>query len=268
MSHYDLVVIGGGTGGLVSAPIAAGAGAPVALIERERTGGDCLWTGCVPSKSLIGAAGLAHRMRHADTVGPAPVDPVIDFSRVMEHVRDAIRALEPHNAPARLRGASVELIEAHARFAGPVRIEAGGRQLRWRAAIVATGSRPRPPAIPGLEEAHALNTDSVWDTRAAETTRWSWAAGRSAASSGRHSPGRARVCDRGAGRSPAAQGRAARERTIASRLEADGVDVRVGCRTIEARTHGDQSGKLSLADGRAAESVRFDRILVAAGRAP
>lgn len=67
MSHYDLVVIGGGTGGLVSAPIAAGAGAPVALIERERTGVDCLWTGCVPSKSLIAAAGLAHRMRHADT---------------------------------------------------------------------------------------------------------------------------------------------------------------------------------------------------------
>jgi len=90
-----------GTGGLVSALIAAGAGARVALIERERTGGDCLWTGCVPSKSLIAAAGLAHRMRHPDTVGLAPVDPVIHFKRVIEHVRGAIRAIEPHDSPAR-----------------------------------------------------------------------------------------------------------------------------------------------------------------------
>jgi pyruvate/2-oxoglutarate dehydrogenase complex dihydrolipoamide dehydrogenase (E3) component len=68
-ARYDLVVLGGGTAGLVSSLIAAGAGARVALVERERTGGDCLWTGCVPSKSLIAAAGLAHRMRHADAVG-------------------------------------------------------------------------------------------------------------------------------------------------------------------------------------------------------
>ncbi len=91
--RYDLVVLGGGTAGLVSAQIAAGAGARVALIERDRTGGDCLWTGCVPSKSLIAAAALAHRMRHADTVGLAPVDPTIDFGRVMGHVSHAIATI-------------------------------------------------------------------------------------------------------------------------------------------------------------------------------
>ncbi len=88
--RYDLVVLGGGTAGLVSAFIAAGVGARVALVERERTGGDCLWTGCVPSKSLIAAARLAHRMRHAADVGLEPVDPEIDFRAVMDRVHAAM----------------------------------------------------------------------------------------------------------------------------------------------------------------------------------
>jgi len=92
--------------------IAAGAGARVALIERERIGGDCLWTGCVPSKSLIAAAALAHPMRHADTVGLAPVDPTIDFGRVMGHVTRAIATIAPHDSPERLRAAGVEVIQA------------------------------------------------------------------------------------------------------------------------------------------------------------
>jgi pyruvate/2-oxoglutarate dehydrogenase complex dihydrolipoamide dehydrogenase (E3) component len=101
--RYDLVVLGGGTGGLISSVIAAGVGARVGLIERDRIGGDCLWTGCVPSKSLVAAAGLAHRMRHADAVGLAPVTLEIDFERVMQHVWGAIRTIEPHDSPARLQ---------------------------------------------------------------------------------------------------------------------------------------------------------------------
>jgi pyruvate/2-oxoglutarate dehydrogenase complex dihydrolipoamide dehydrogenase (E3) component len=164
-TRYDLVVLGGGTGGLVSSLIAAGAGARVALVERDRTGGDCLWTGCVPSKSLIAAAGLAHRMRNADAVGLAPVDPRIDFARVMDHVWGAIRTIEPHDSPGRLRAAGVEVIAGTGRFTAPGRLEVAGRQLHSRTTIIATGSRPAPPPIPGLEAGDLLTTDTVWDLR-------------------------------------------------------------------------------------------------------
>ena len=129
--HYDLVVVGGGTGGLVSSLIAAGVGARVALIERDRTRGDCLWTSCV---------------------------------------RDAIRTIQPHDSPQRLRAAGVEVIPANARFDGPGRIRVDGRGLRWRAAIIATGSGPLTPPIPGLAESEPLNTETVWDLREAATT--------------------------------------------------------------------------------------------------
>ena len=163
--RYDLVVLGGGTGGLVSAMIAAGLGARVALVERERTGGDCLWTGCVPSKSLIAAANLAHRMRHASAPGLAPVEPQIDLARVMNHVQDAIRTIEPESSPERLRAAGVELIEAEGRFVGPRKIDVGGRELAYLAAIIATGSEPVVPPIAGLVNAQPLTTDTVWQPR-------------------------------------------------------------------------------------------------------
>lgn len=145
MQRYDLVVVGGGTGGLVSALIAAGLGARVALIERDRTGGDCLWTGCVPSKALLAAAELAQRMRHADAVGLPPMDPGIDFAAVMGHVRGAQATLEPHDSPERLRTAGVEVVNGEARFSGPSTLDVDGRELRFRRAIIATGSRPVVP---------------------------------------------------------------------------------------------------------------------------
>src|SRR5919204_2416286 len=130
--RYDLVVLGGGTGGLVSAQIAAATRARVALIERERTGGDCLWTGCVPSKALLAAAELAHRMRHADSVGLAPIEPEIDCSSVMRHVHDAQRAIAPVDSPERLRADGVEVIEEDGRFLAHGVIAAGSRRLRCR----------------------------------------------------------------------------------------------------------------------------------------
>ena len=98
LDRYDLVVLGGGTGGLVSSLVAAGIGARVALIERGKLGGDCLWTGCVPSKSLLAAAELAHRIRHADRVGLTPSEPIVDFARVMEHVDRARHAIAPQDS--------------------------------------------------------------------------------------------------------------------------------------------------------------------------
>ena len=161
--RLDLVVLGGGTGGLVCAMIAAETGASVALVERARTGGDCLWTGCVPSKTLIATAALAHGMRHADDVGLQPTEPRIDLRAVMAHVRRTIAAIEPHDSPARLRAAGVQVIQADGRFAGPGALLAGDRLLRFRAAIIATGSRPALPPIPGLSSASALTSDTIWD---------------------------------------------------------------------------------------------------------
>jgi len=259
--RYDLVVLGGGTAGLVSSMIAAGAGARVALIERERTGGDCLWTGCVPSKSLIAAAGLAHHMRHADTVGLAPVDPQIDFERVMGHVSRAIATIAPHDSPERLRACGVEVIEAEGHFVAPGRIDAAGRTLRWRTAIIATGSRPVLPPVRGLADAQPLTTDSVWSLR--------------------QLPGRLVVLGGGPIGCELAQAFARlgahvtivemadrllvkeeprASAMIAERLRGEGIDVRTATRATAVR-----DGGLLLDSG---TGVAFDRILVAAGRAP
>ena len=153
---YDLVVIGGGTGGLVSAQIAAGLGARVLLAERERTGGDCLWTGCVPSKALLAAAARAQDMRRAADVGLTAVEPEVDLAAVMAWVRASQATIAPVDSPERLRATGVEVVHGHARFTGGARIEIDGRVVRFRRAIVATGSRPH--AAPG-----ARTTDDIWD---------------------------------------------------------------------------------------------------------
>jgi pyruvate/2-oxoglutarate dehydrogenase complex dihydrolipoamide dehydrogenase (E3) component len=163
VSRYDLAVLGGGTAGLVAAAGAAGVGARVCLVEPEATGGECLWTGCVPSKSLLAGAELAHRMRHADQVGLAPVEPAVDFDRVMGHVRQARAQLAAHDSPERLRAEGVEVIEGSGRFIGSGRIAVGGRTLTYRTALVATGSALSLPAIPGLAAADPLTHETVWE---------------------------------------------------------------------------------------------------------
>ncbi len=163
--ELDLLVIGGGTAGLTAAVIAGGLGARTVLVERERTGGECLWTGCVPSKALLEAADVAHRMRHADRLGLPPVDPEVDLAAVMAHVRAAQKAIEPHDAPERVRRAGADVVHDHAVFTGDrrVRLVHAGHELTARAVIVAVGSAPVVPPVPGLAEAGPLTTDTVWE---------------------------------------------------------------------------------------------------------
>lgn len=164
MTHpYDLVIVGGGTAALVAAHGAAGVGARVALVEHHRVGGDCLWTGCVPSKALIAAAATAHTMRDAARHGLDPVVPTVDLARVMATIRSAQAVIEPHDSPARLRGAGVDVVSGHGRFTAPGTIDVDGRQLRFRNALIATGTRPVVPAIDGLADAAPLTSDDVWD---------------------------------------------------------------------------------------------------------
>ena len=267
--RYDLVVIGGGTGGLVSSLIAAGVGARVALVERERTGGDCLWTGCVPSKSLIAAAGLAHRIRHADTVGLTPAEPEIDFARVMEHVWGAIRRIEPQDSAERLRAEGIEVIEGDGRFIAPGRIEAGGRELRTRSAIIATGSRPSMPAIPGLDVADPLTTDTVWDLRELPDRLVVLGGGPIGCELGQafaRLGSRVTIVEMLDRLLPREEPVASE--LITSRLVGEGVNVRTGRRASQVRAADDGSYELVLDGSDGSETVAFDRILVAGGRVP
>jgi pyruvate/2-oxoglutarate dehydrogenase complex dihydrolipoamide dehydrogenase (E3) component len=268
-ARYDLVVLGGGTGGLVSAMIAAGLGARVALVERERTGGDCLWTGCVPSKSLIAAANLAHRMRHASAPGLAPVEPQIDLARVMDHVQDAIRTIAPESSPERLRAAGVELIMAEGRFVGPRKIDVGGRELTFLAAIIATGSEPVVPPIAGLLDAEPLTTDTVWQLRELPTRLLVLGGGpvgcelaQAFCRLGAHVT-LVELADRLLSKE---EPRASE--LIATRLRDEGVDVRLQARASSVRPVDEGQGWGLDIDGPGNDLLPFDRIMIATGRAP
>lgn len=161
---FDLVVIGGGTAGLVTAAGAASLGARVALLERHRLGGECLWTGCVPSKALIGSARLAHAMARASDFGLPGGRPEADGGRVLESVREARGVIQHHDDPDRFREMGVDVTEGvEARFTGDGRVEAGGRTLAPRKVVIATGSRPAIPPVDGLEDAGYRTHETAFD---------------------------------------------------------------------------------------------------------
>ncbi len=159
---WDLLVIGGGSAGLVAAQTAARLGASVLLVERDRTGGDCLWSGCVPSKALLRAARAAADARAAASLGVLVGDVHIDLAQVLARVRAAISAIEPQDSPAALREAGAHVVHGTARLSGPDTATVDGATVHFRQALLATGSAPTMPGIPGLADAHPLTSDSVW----------------------------------------------------------------------------------------------------------
>lgn len=160
---WDLLVIGGGTAGIVAAKTAAGFGASVLLVERDRLGGECLWTGCVPSKALLAAASVAAQARRAAEFG-VEVDGVrVNFPAVMGHVKAAIAAIEPDDSAETVTAAGVRVARCAAMFTGARTAQLDGHPVRFRQAIVATGSQPMLPPIPGLSAARPLTSDTVWD---------------------------------------------------------------------------------------------------------
>ena len=162
---YNLVVIGAGSAGLVTAYIAAAVRAKVALIEKHRMGGDCLNTGCVPSKALIRSARLLAEARDGERYGLQGAALEFDFAAVMERVQAVIQRIEPHDSVERYTGLGVEVIEAEARLVSPWEVEANGRRLSARSIVLATGARPLVPPIPGLEQVGYLTSDTVWELR-------------------------------------------------------------------------------------------------------
>lgn len=160
---YNLIVIGAGSAGLVSAYIASAVKAKVALIERHRMGGDCLNTGCVPSKALLRSARLLADARNSQRYGILRMEVEFDFAQVMERVQDVIRKVEPHDSAGRYTGLGVEVIAGDARIVSPWEVEVAGRRLSARSLIVATGAAPLVPPLPGLDGVNYLTSDTLWN---------------------------------------------------------------------------------------------------------
>ncbi|MBV8515875.1 MAG: FAD-dependent oxidoreductase [Acidobacteria bacterium] len=156
-AQYDVVVIGGGTAGLVTASGCARLGRKVALIEREVLGGDCLWTGCVPTKALVASAKLAHQMRHADAFGLEPVAPRITPKSVMDSMRAQRAAIAPHDDPAKFRALGIDVIIGRARLVAAGEVDVDGRRITAKDVVLATGSRTAVPPVDGLRDAGFLD---------------------------------------------------------------------------------------------------------------
>ena len=150
---FDVVVIGGGTAGLVTASGCARLVRRVALIEKHALGGDCLWTGCVPTKALVATARLAHQMRHADALGLERVEPKLSARSIMDSMREARSVTSRHDDPEKFRNLGIHLIEGEARLLSRGEVEVNGHRLTAKDIVIATGSRTSVPPIEGLEVA-------------------------------------------------------------------------------------------------------------------
>jgi len=270
MKVFDLVVIGGGVGGLVTASVAGQLGVSVALIEKERAlGGDCLHFGCVPSKTLIKTARVAHLMRHADQFGLTAVEPQAPPGAVAERVRAVVERIQAHDDPERFRGYGVEVLFGAARFVSPREVEVKGERYAGRRFLVATGSRPAVPPVDGLEEAGYLTNEQVFDLQELP--------GRLAVlGGGPVGIELAQACQRLGSRVTVlemAQEILPREDPdIAAELRRllmdEGLDVRTEARVEQVQLGGEGGKRLVCKRGNEYLPLDVDEILVAAGRVP
>ena len=266
MARWDLLVLGGGTAGIVAAKTAASLGARVLLVERDRTGGDCLWTGCVPSKALLAAAESAAAARRAQRFGVLVDSVRVDFPRVMEHVHAAIRQIAPVDSAEALDAAGVTVRIGHGRFVGEGLLDLDGETVRFTQVVLATGAAPAVPPIPGLEGLDYLTSDTVWDLTEAPRRLAILGAGSIGCELGQ---GLSRLgievtLVEGAPRLLPREDSAAAA-VVHRALESDGVTIRTGQPVTSVAASDSQSGWLILDDG---QKVAFDRLLVAVGRRP
>ncbi len=263
---WDLLVVGGGTAGIVGAKTAARLGARVLLVERARTGGDCLWTGCVPSKALLAAAGVAASARNGHRFGIDVGDVTVDFVRVMDHVRASIQQIAPVDSIEALEEASVSVRTASAQFLGPDSAEVDGVLVRFRQALVATGAAPAVPPIRGLSEVDYLTSDSIWGLTELPPELVVLGGGSIGCELGQafaRLGSRVAVVEGAPRILPREDPKAAEQLTLA--LVDDGIELHTGSGVARVEPLGQGSGVLHLESG---QQVPFSRLLVAVGRAP
>ena len=261
---YNLVVLGGGAAGLVASYVATAAQAKVALVARDALGGDCLNTGCVPSKALIRSARLAHEARNAEDYGLAGfLSP--DFAKVMARIRRVIARVEPHDSEERYRSLGVEIIRGEGRIVDPWRVAVGDRVLTTRRIVIATGAAPVLPPISGLAECGALTSETLWSLEklpARLLVLGGGAIGCELAQAFARLGSRVTLVE-------AADRLLVREdedvsAALARALQDEKIDLVLGSKAV-AVEHGGEGLELVLDDGR---RLAFDSILVAVGRAP
>ena len=263
-STWDLVVVGGGTAGIVAAKTAAGLGADVLLIERERPGGDCLWTGCVPSKALLSAPHAAAGSRRMGEFGLRSTGIEVDFAGVMAHVHAAIATIEPVDSPATLRMSGVRVVHGDATFTGMSTLSVDGRNIDFRHALIATGSSPSIPSVPGLVESSPLTSDSIWSLETLPAHLLVMGGGSIGCELGQafaRLGSQVSLVESGP-RILLREDSDAAE-AVATSLVADGVSIRVGAAIVSVSDRGPVVATLS--DG---SNIKADRILVAVGRRP
>ncbi len=270
---WDLVVIGGGTAGLVGAKTAARFGANVLLVERERTGGDCLWTGCVPSKALIAAAQAAATARNAARLGVGVDNVTVDFGQVMDHVHGAIAHIAPVDSVESIEETGATVRKGSAKFTGPETLEITDRKgatdvQHFAQALIATGAAPALPPIPGLAQTDALTSNTVWDLEELPEDLVVLGGGNIGCELGQAF---ARLGSRvtiveGAERIMVREDKTAAD-LVGKALVADGAILRTGKGVVEVKPdeEGGSSGTLILEGG---SEVPFGRLLVAVGRTP
>ena len=264
-TRYDIAIIGGGPAGLTAARFANRLGKRVVLIEANRLGGDCTWTGCVPSKALLHAANLAHAVRQASHLGIHAAEPTVDFPAVMRRIRDVIQQLYAAESPDMLRAEGIDVIEAHAEFLDQRTVVANDHEITAKFFLICTGASPLIPPIPGLAHAPYLTYESFWQLErlpdrliivgggpiGCELAQ----AGQRLGSSVTLLEALDRILPND---DPDASA------LVAASLAADGVDVRVASPVESAQV--DNSGAITVTS--AGAGIMGDNLLVAVGRRP
>jgi len=275
---YDLVVIGGGTAGLVSAAGAAGLGATVALVERHLLGGDCLNYGCVPSKALLRAARAAHDVRRAAEFGimasggrepPETFEPTqVDFAAVMARLRRLRSEISENDSAQRFQGLGVDVFLGDARFRGPQAIEVGGQTLQFKRCILATGARAAVPEIAGIADAGYLTNETVFSLTELPPRLiviGGGPIGCELAQAFRRLGSRVTLVHRGQRLLP--KDEPAASEIIARQFAREGVELRLNSRPQRAERQG-EARRLIVLTGEREETLDAEAILVAAGRTP